>query len=109
MREKFQLDKDKSVLFGVCAGIANHMRVDPTFVRIGVVVVTLLGAFPWTLLAYGLVAWLAKPRGVRSRIETGATSVHRAGITDIDRRYGDVEAQVVNANSSLAREIEELR
>ena len=56
----FYLDKKNGKVMGVCAGIANYTGWDATFVRIGVVLVTLLGAFPWTAIAYGLVAWLAR-------------------------------------------------
>ena len=55
--KRFEVDRANGKLLGVCAGIANHTGVDATIVRIGLVVVTLMGAFPWTLLAYG-VAWM---------------------------------------------------
>src|SRR3954470_17883701 len=62
MKKRFYLDKTNGRIFGVCAGIARHMGWDPTFVRVGVVLVTLLGAFPWTLIAYAVTAMVAKSR-----------------------------------------------
>ncbi len=44
---------------GVCAAIAHRLGIDPTLVRVGVIVLTLFGGFG--LLAYGL-AWLLFPQ-----------------------------------------------
>lgn len=60
-RTPFRLKTRDAKLKGVCAGVADYTGFDVTLVRIGLVVVTLLGAFPWTLLLYGLTAWIAKP------------------------------------------------
>src|SRR5690242_15527425 len=60
--KSFYLDKSNGKLMGVCAGIADYTGWDATLIRIGLVLVTLLGCFPWTLIAYGVVAWVAKPR-----------------------------------------------
>ena len=113
--KKFHLDKRNSKLMGVCSGLANYLGVDPTFVRIGVVVVTLLGAFPWTLIAYGIAAWAAKPKEARGygmeSIGPVRTSTRdlKLDMRDIDRRMAEVETYVTNANSGLASEIEKLR
>ena len=113
-RRKFQLDKRNGKLMGVCAGIANYLRTDPTFIRIGAVVVTLLGAFPWTLIAYGLAAWFAKPKPFSSGDEEirplrTSTRAVRDSMRDIDRRMAEVESYVTSSETRLAREIEELR
>jgi phage shock protein C len=113
--KKFSLDKRNAKFWGVCSGIGNYFGVDPTFVRIGAVVVTLLGAFPWTLVAYGLAAWLAKPsRALGYQDEEGrtarvSTKDLRLNMRDIDRRMAEVEQYVTSSNSSLATEIEKLR
>ncbi|HEY0112102.1 MAG TPA: PspC domain-containing protein [Allosphingosinicella sp.] len=114
MRRKFQLDRRNGKLWGVCAGIANYMGWDATFVRIGLVLVTLLGAFPWTLIAYGATAFIAKDRSRRAEIEDAprtrmSTYELNHSVRDIDRRIAEVEHYVTGANSSLAREIESLR
>ena len=116
--KKFQLDRRNGKFMGVCAGLANYMGIDATVVRIAVVVLTLLGGFPWTLIAYGVAAWAAKPKrqtgyDIKSDIETlrsGSTYHYRSNMRDIDRRLAEVESYVTSSDSRrLSREIEELR
>ena len=124
MKKRFYLDRANGRLFGVCAGIARHMGWDPTFVRVGVVLVTLLGAFPWTLIAYGAAALIAKNRpeagygedyGERygdkapARASRISTYELNRSMRDIDRRMAEVETYVTAQNTGLAREIESLR
>jgi len=112
----FYLDKSNGKLMGVCAGIADYTGWDATLVRIGLVLVTLLGCFPWTLLAYGVVAWVAKPKptgfGGLDDIAAprGATARElRESMRDLDRRMAEVDSYVSNSNIGLAREIDSLR
>ena len=123
-RTRFYLDKQNAKWSGVCAGIADYTGMDVTLVRIGLVVVTILGGFPWTLIAYWLAAWMApkKPmefysqdhdeqkfwQGVRANPRRTTREV-RSRFRDIDRRLADVETYVTSSNSRLAREIEQLR
>jgi phage shock protein C len=82
-----------------------------------------MGAFPWTLIAYWLTAWLASPKpaglyddatdakfwqGVRQSPARSTRDV-RARFRDIDRRLADVETYYTSRNSSLANEIDSLR
>ena len=46
MKKRFYLDKANGKVFGVCSGLASHMDWDPTFVRVGVVLLTFV-TFPW--------------------------------------------------------------
>ena len=48
------------MLGGVCAGFAEYLQIDPTLVRIGFVVGSLLGWFPAFILAY-LFMWILVP------------------------------------------------
>jgi phage shock protein C len=111
----FRTDKANGKLFGVCAGIANYTGWDVTLVRVGAVLVTLLGAFPWTVIAYAAAAFIAKPRGHEAfgppAVATGRVSTYelRHSMRDIDRRMAEVETYVTSANSGLAREIDSLR
>jgi len=121
---KFYLDKQNAKWKGVCAGIADYTGIDVTVIRIGLVVLTFIGGFPWTLVAYWVAAWLApvKPhelayetpeqakfwQGVRASPRRTVRDV-RSRFRDIDRRLADVEAYVTSSNSRLAREIEQLR
>ncbi|MDT9598934.1 PspC domain-containing protein [Sphingosinicella rhizophila] len=114
----FYLNKRDAKFWGVCSGISDYTGVDVTLVRIGAVVVTLLGAFPWTILAYGLAALLVKSgphgahenRGLRSGVTARSSARDlRMSMRDIDRRMAEVETYVTSTESSLAREIEQLR
>ena len=115
--KKFELDRRNGKFMGVCAGIANYMGWDATLVRIGLVVVTILGAFPWTLIAYGVAAWAARPKKVPSTsivddirtLRSGSMRDYRSSMRDIDIRLAEVENYVTASNSRLSREIEELR
>ncbi|MBP8231345.1 envelope stress response membrane protein PspC [Rhizorhabdus sp.] len=123
-RTKFYVDKRNRKWLGVCAGLADYTGIDVTLVRVGTVLLTLLGGFPWTLVAYLLVNWLVddKPREfyegdreeqkfwqtVRARPGASVRDV-RARFRDIDRRIADVETHVTSHNSALAREIDALR
>ena len=115
MKKVFQLDKRDGKAMGVCAGIADYTGVDATFVRIAAVVLTLLGGFPWTVVAYLAAAFLAKPKRHGQveayEIETPRASTYevRNQMREIDRRMAEVETYVTSQNSQLAREIEELR
>ena len=123
-RTKFYLDRRHKKWSGVCAGIADYTGFDVTLVRVATVIVTLMGAFPWTLIAYGLTAWICqdKPRelredtpeqrkfwqGVRAAPGRSIRDI-RSTFRDIDRRLADVEVYVTTSNRTLADEIERLR
>ncbi|HZV19301.1 MAG TPA: envelope stress response membrane protein PspC [Sphingobium sp.] len=122
-RTKFYLDKQNAKWMGVCAGIADYTGIDVLWVRIGAVLVTLMGAFPWTLIAYLLTAWMAdvKPsglyasqddekfwQGVRTNPARSTRDV-RSKFRDIDRRLADIETFYTSRNTRLAEEIDRLR
>jgi phage shock protein C len=110
---KFALDKANGKLMGVCAGIAELTGWDVTLIRVGLVVTTLLGGFPWTLIAYLVAAMIAKPRapdrfdGLGSR-STSAFELRRS-TTDLDRRLAEIDSYMASQDNSLAHEIESLR
>ena len=122
-RTTFYLDKQHRKWSGVCAGIADYTGTNVLWVRIGIVLVTLMGAFPWTLIAYGFTAWLAqpKPQGLYvgpdeakfwqqvRQSPARTTRDTRSKLRDIDRRLADVETYYTSRNSSLANEIDSLR
>ena len=123
-RTKFYLDKRNGKVMGVCAGIADYTGIDTTWVRVGTVLLTLLGGFPWTVIAYFVTGWVASDRprefaesdpvddkfwqGVRAKPGRSIREV-RSRFRDIDRRLADVETHVTSHNSRLAREIDALR
>jgi phage shock protein C len=113
-RRKFGLDKSNGKWMGVCAGISNYTGVDATIVRIAMVLLTIVGGFPWTVLAY-LVAGFVAPKTHSLGYEGAAgkrrlsTYALKSEMRDIDRRMAEVETYVTSSNTRLAREIEELR
>ena len=54
----FRLDRSNGKVWGVCAGLANWMKVDPMIVRVVFVAGTILG-FGTFLLIYLAIALLA--------------------------------------------------
>ena len=113
MKRTFRLDRRNGKLLGVCAGLARMTGVDATLIRIGVVLITLFGAFPWTLIAYGAAAFLAR-KGPASLDQTPARPAFsardlRESMTDIDRRMIEVDSYVASPNRRLAQEIDSLR
>jgi phage shock protein C len=115
MKKSFYLDKANGKVFGVCSGLANHMNWDPTFVRVAVVLLTLI-TFPWALLAYGAAAAIGKKRpasgfGDEPLARPARTSTYELNrsMRDIDRRMAEIETYVTAQNTPLAREIESLR
>jgi phage shock protein C len=115
MKKSFYLDKANGKVFGVCAGLANHMGWDPTFVRVAVVLLTLV-TFPWGIVAYAAAAFVGKTRpaagyGQEPSVPAPRTSTYELNrsMRDIDRRMAEVETYVTAQNTPLAREIESLR
>jgi phage shock protein C len=122
-RTDYYLDKQNAKWLGVCAGIADYTGIDRTWVRVAAVVLTIMGGFPWTLIAYWVTAWVANPKpldlydspedakfwqGVRQSPSRSSRDV-RAKFRDIDRRLADVETYYTSRNSSLANEIDNLK
>jgi phage shock protein C len=122
-RTKFYVDKVNGKMSGVCAGIADYTGVEVMWIRIGTVMLTLLGGFPWTVIAYFLIAWMAEKKpvglyesredqkfwqGVRSN-PTRTASEMRSTFRDIDRRLADIETYYTSRNTRLADEIDSLR
>lgn len=108
--KSFEIDRANGKLLGVCAGIANHTGIDATVIRIGLVVLTLLGAAPWTLIAYGVAFLIGKPRAHQGYAPARVSREEsRERMRNLDLRMQAIETYVTSSNSSLAREIEELR
>jgi len=107
---KFAVDPGQAKLMGVCAGLGRAMGIDPTIVRIGFVVATLIGGWPWTVIGYfalGFVGQARRGRVPRRRAASLAGSAYEA--RDFDRRLAEIDSYVASPNSRLAREIEDLR
>ena len=111
--KRFEVDKAEGKFLGVCAGIANHSGIDATLVRVALVLVTLMGAFPWTVIAYFIAAYAGRQgrpfRGVRGARSLAAREESRERMRSLDLRMQAIETYVTSSNSRLAREIEDLR
>ena len=91
---------------------------------LGAVMLTLMGGFPWTLIAYcgrGLDWLTVKPsictldredqkfwQGVRQSPARTTRDIH-SRFRDIDNRLAEIETYYVSNNKQLADEIESLR
>jgi phage shock protein C len=122
-RTKYYLNRQDAKWKGVCAGIADYTGIEVLWVRIAMILLTLAGGFPWTLIAYGLVAWMAEAKptglyespddakfwqGVRTNPKRSTAEV-RSKLRDIDRRLADMETHFTSRNTALASEIDALR
>jgi phage shock protein C len=122
-RTRFYLNPQNAKWKGVCAGIADYTGIDVTWVRVGTVLITIMGAFPWTLIAYWIAAWVADSRphglyenadeerfwqGVRQSPARTTRDV-RSKFRDLDRRLADIETHYTSRNTRLADEIDSLR
>lgn len=126
-RTGFYLDKRNGKFLGVCSGIADYTGFDALWVRVALVVLTIMGAGPFSIIAYFVVAWLAdvKPYGryaeeeadpedrrfwQKTRASAGRSVREvRASFRDIDRRLSDIEVGYTSGGARLASEIEALR
>jgi phage shock protein C len=109
--KRFEVDRANGKVAGVCAGIANMIGIDATIIRIFLVVVTVLGAFPWTLLAYAAAAVIGQPRRDAGYAlpRSASREESRERMRNLDLRMQAIETYVTSSNSQLAREIEDLR
>ena len=122
-RTRFYVNKQNKKWLGVCAGIADYTGLDTNLVRIGFLLLTVLGSGAG-LLAYLVTAWMAPTQttlpvyenkeekkfwqGVRASPARTVRDV-RSRFRDIDRRLADVETYVTSSHGRLSREIESLR
>jgi phage shock protein C len=112
---KFYLNRPNGKVMGVCAGISDFTGWDPTLIRVGLVLVTLLGLFPWTVIAYFVAALIAKDAAPGTDAGEGmprlkaSTAELRDSMRNIDHRMAEVETFVASPNTRLAQEIDSLR
>ena len=61
MNHRFLLNREQGQLMGVAAGLSDMTGIDPLFIRLGLVVATLITG-PVMILLYILTGWLASDR-----------------------------------------------
>lgn len=111
-RTRLTRDTEQGILAGVCAGIARRVGLRPKVVRI-VAVISLIAFTVPTVLAYGLIAWLAPreddveaPVTDEPVVRGGAGPVRGGSVEGLARlkmrfrhleeRFADLEAQMLN-------------
>ena len=62
MTSRYALDKSNARMLGVCAGVARSTGWDPTIVRLGAVLATLLLLGPVGIVLYLVTALVAEAR-----------------------------------------------
>jgi phage shock protein C len=62
MNSRYALDKQEAKMLGVCSGLARTTGWDPTLIRIGTVLATVLLLGPFAVLLYIIVALVAEAR-----------------------------------------------
>jgi phage shock protein PspC (stress-responsive transcriptional regulator) len=88
-RSRLTRDADEAMLAGVCAGIARHLGLRPKVVRIATVVSLILFTVP-TVIAYGLIAWLAPTRDEPVRAAPSTARSEPADPVESDDIRGDI-------------------
>ena len=58
MQKRLYRSREEKIIGGVCGGLAEYLNVDPTLIRLGLVLITLFGGAG--IIAY-LVLWVIVP------------------------------------------------
>jgi phage shock protein PspC (stress-responsive transcriptional regulator) len=58
MQKRLYRSRDEKIIGGVCGGLGEYLNVDPTIIRIALVLITLFGGAG--IIAY-LVLWVVVP------------------------------------------------
>ncbi|MEX2446302.1 MAG: PspC domain-containing protein, partial [Dehalococcoidia bacterium] len=100
-------DKERAMLGGVCAGLANRFNLDPTLVRIGVIAIAVITAALPVALVY-VALWIIMPaaaEGSTKRPSRGELTEEfkTAGsrVTEAGRIVGRAARQAADELSSL--------
>lgn len=63
MKQKLHLSENSKMIGGVCGGLAESLGVDPSFVRIGCIILFAI-LHGLTVLLY-IIMWAILPRGIQ--------------------------------------------
>ena len=58
MEKRLYRSKDERMIWGICGGLATHLGLDPTIVRVAAVLSLILGG--WGILVY-IILWFVVP------------------------------------------------
>ena len=123
-RRKYSLKRRDAKLLGVCSTLGNQFGIDPTILRIGLVIFALTIEPQIAVVGYLAIALYFMIKRKQQRRTSGMSdfdkmdfavnvrpSVHalRTELDPIDRRLMAIEDHISKPNDELAREIEALR
>ena len=101
-------DRERGILAGVCAGIADYIGVEPIVVRL-VAMLALIFFFPPTVVVYVLLAIALGPKPpalYESREEEafwrGVSTAPGDTLQSLKRKFGDLEDRLRNMESQIA-------
>ncbi|MGO8917993.1 MAG: envelope stress response membrane protein PspC [Stellaceae bacterium] len=121
--QRFRLwrDRDRGIIAGVCAGIADYIGAEPIVVRL-IAVAGLIFFFVPTMAAYVVLALALRPkppalyatrdeeafwRGVNTApADTFSSLKHK--FRDLEERLGQMESQVASGDFELHRKFRDL-
>jgi phage shock protein C len=120
-RHRLWRDTDRGILAGVCAGIADHIGVEPIVVRLAAVLGLVFFTLP-TIAAYVILGVVLRPkppalyasldeeafwRGVGTAPADTLHSLKRK-FADLETRLGRMETQVASGDFELHRQFRDL-
>lgn len=120
-RHRLWRDRDRGILAGVCAGIADYIGVEPIVVRLAAVL-GLVFFFPPTIVVYVILALVLRPkppalyaspdeeafwRGVGTAPADTFQSLKRK-FADLEARLARMESQVASGDFELHRRFRDL-
>jgi phage shock protein C len=120
-RNRLYRDRERGILAGVCAGIADYFDLPTILVRTGVVLGLFFFTFP-TIAGYLILALVLRPRPpelfeseedeafwrrVRAEPKRTAADLERR-FRDLERRLRDAEAHVTSRAFDLDRRMRDL-
>ena len=101
-RRKYSRNRDRAVVSGVCAGLADYFGFNLTATRI-LAVVALCSAFPMTLLAYFGAVFLFPSLPEASHHSEQDAEFQKALRSAPSQTMGDVRRRYQSLDSRLAR------
>lgn len=101
-------DRERGILAGVCAGIADYIGVEPIVVRI-VAVLALIFFFPPTVVVYVLLAVALRPKPPalyagpeEEAFWRGVSTAPGDTLQSLKRKFGDLEDRLRHMESQIA-------
>lgn len=94
-RKKLYRDKEKGLIGGVCTGLGHYFGIDPIWIKIAFIIVT-IASFGWGLLIYAIL-WIAAPKAV--------TTAEKLEMTGEPVTISNIEKKVREEYESVANKI----